>query len=227
MNTRPWLTCISAKWRDEGLRLWLIRHGETRYNKERRCQGVSDIELNDTGREQALAIAARMESVRLDAVHSSPSKRAVETARPCAENAGVEIKMEPGLMELDQGDFEGCKMDEIASMHPEILKDWIRNPADTVMPGGESMRQLQERAWSSIEGIANSYPGDTKVAAICHNLTLSTLMCKILELDLDRFRRFRLSQACISIVDFTALGPVLVTLNDTSHLETWPARNIR
>jgi broad specificity phosphatase PhoE len=201
------------------LRLWLIRHGETEWNREGRCQGKSDLDLNETGLAQAKAIGLRFEKVPLVAVHSSPLKRAYKTAQFLAKIAAVEIKLEPGLMELDQGDFEGCVMEEVSRTHSEIIKEWIKNPADMVLPGGESMRQLEQRALASVLKISSFYPKDAQVAAVSHNLALCTILCNVLGIGLDHFRRIRLSPAGVSAVDFTPLGPVLVSMNSTYHLE--------
>ena len=81
------------------------------------------------------------------------------------------------------------------------------------------MRQLEKRAWATILKITSSYPPDAKIAVLSHNLALSTILCKALGLDLNLFRRIRLSTAGVSIVDFTTLGPVLVSMNNTSHLD--------
>jgi len=201
------------------MRLWLIRHGETEWNRERRCQGTSDLDLNETGHAQAQAIARFMAGIGLDAVHSSPLKRAYQTAIAFAAPAGLTINLETGLMELNQGDFEGALMDQISKTHPQLLRDWIRNPAETVMPGGESMRQLEHRAWAAILAISSSYSHDAKIAVVSHNLALTTILCKVLGLDLNLFRRIRISTASISIVDFTPLGAVLSSMNNTDHLE--------
>lgn len=201
------------------MRLWLIRHGETEWNRERRCQGTSDLDLNEFGRGQARAVALYMKNINLNAVHSSPLKRAYQTAIAFAEPAGLTINLETGLMELNQGDFEGAVMDDISKTHPQLLREWIMKPAETVMPGGESMRQLEQRAWATIMKISSSYSHDAKIAVVSHNLALTTIICKTLALDLNLFRRIRISPASISIVEFSQLGPVLVSMNNTSHLE--------
>ena len=93
-------------------------------------------------------------------------------------------------MELNQGDFEGARMDEVVKTNPEFLQEWAKNPAELVLPGGESMRQLEERAWGAITKIAASYPHDAKVAAVNPNLTICTILCKVLSLSLNLFRNF-------------------------------------
>lgn len=200
------------------MRLWVIRHCETDFNREKRCQGTSDIPLNDKGRRQAEAVADYMRHFNLDAVYSSPSLRAVQTAQAFAIPAGIAITKEAGLMELNQGIFEGCNMEEMMRIHPEVLQQWISNPADTKLPEGESMRELETRVWQVVENIAKNHSTTANIAIVSHNLAISTIICKILGLNLNMFRKFRISPGGISVADFTKLGPVLVSLNITSHL---------
>lgn len=159
-----------------------------------------------------------MRRFNLDAVYSSPSLRAVQTAEAFAIPAGLPIKRENSLMELNQGVFEGCNMEDMMRLHPEVLQQWLSNPADTKLPEGESMRELEARVWKVVENIAETYPSSAHVALVSHNLAISTLICKILGLDLNMFRKFRILPGGISIVDFTKLGAVLISLNETSHL---------
>ncbi len=134
--------------------LYLIRHCRTDFNDQRRCQGTTDLSLNKGGRIEAEALLTRFAGMRLDAIHSSPYKRAMETALSVAGDRELEMVMEPGLAELDQGDLEGMDMLEMTAKYPNLIKEWFLNPAVTEMPGGsETMRMLQERAWKSIQSM--------------------------------------------------------------------------
>ena len=199
--------------------LYLVRHCKTDYNDQRRCQGKIDLPLNDAGLRQALVLGRRFSGLKLDGIHSSPLKRAMQTANVIADGRLVEIVPEKGLMELDQGDLEGMDMSEMARECPDLLKKWIEDPADTVLPGGESMRELQNRAWAAIESVVRSYQPETQVVAVSHNLAICTLICKLLNIDLLDFRRFRLSPAGVTTVEFKLNRGVILTLNDTSHLD--------
>jgi broad specificity phosphatase PhoE len=198
-------------------RLLLIRHGETIWNQERRCQGFSDIALSDSGESQAGALARALRSAPLSAVYSSDLVRAKRTAEIIAEPHRILIKTDARLRELNQGELEGENMSGLLTDHPELLKEWMENPADVVMPGGESMRKLQSRAWSAIEEIARNHPDDT-VAVVAHNLCNLSIICRAIDLPLDKFRRLRMQNGSVSEIHFTSHGPVLVRINDTSHL---------
>ena len=148
------------------MRLWLIRHGETDYNLERRCQGTTDLELNETGKKQASAIARRMAGVTLTAVHSSPLKRAVQTAVGIAEPAGFDLKLEPGEV-LYRG--VGCKkcrgtgyygrtgLFELMVVNDAIREKIMqRSPTSEVLKAakGSGLQLLREDGWAKVrEGI--------------------------------------------------------------------------
>lgn len=200
------------------MKLWIIRHCETDFNREKRCQGTIDIPLSEKGLRQAEAVADYMRRFSLDAVYSSPSLRAVQTAQAFAVPLGLPIIKEVGLMELKQGIFEGCTMEDMMRLDPQVLQSWIKNPADTKLPEGENMRELESRTWEVVEKIRTTCDSQACIAMVSHNLAISTIICKILGLDLNMFRKFRISPGGISQVEFTKVGAVVVSLNETSHL---------
>jgi len=199
--------------------LYLVRHCRTDYNDQRRCQGTTDLPLNEAGKREAEALGRRFGAMEIDAFHSSPMIRAMETAYAMSPGRKIDIKPEPGLVELNQGELEGMDMGEMARNYPEVLKNWIEDPTDTHLPGGETMRQLQQRIWGTVKTIARSYPPEARVAAISHNLALCTVVCKLLKIEIKDFRRFKISPASVTVVDFRSGSPVLLALNDTSHLD--------
>lgn len=199
--------------------LYLIRHGETDWNIERRCQGFSDIELNATGRRQAGALARHLSSLKVEGFYSSTLKRAYETADTIAAYHGARVKAKDALRELNQGAFEGLTLTELVARHADFLDRWLRDPADVKLPGGESLRELQSRAWSALEKIIAGHP-DGNVVVVSHNLCNMALLCRMMNLDLNDFRRIQQDVAAISIIEFGGRWPhpVVIRLNDTSHL---------
>jgi broad specificity phosphatase PhoE len=198
-------------------RLLLIRHGETVWNQEGRFQGFSDISLNARGEEQAGALARALRDVPLAAVFSSDLVRARRTAEVVAAEHGLTVHTDARLRELNQGRLEGKSMTALLSEEPELWKQWIKGPADVVMPGGESLRSLQGRAWTAVCDIRQLYTNHT-VAIVSHNLASRAIICKALDLDLNRFRRLRIDTASLSEIHFPEYGPVIVRLNDLNHL---------
>lgn len=201
-------------------KLLLIRHGETVWNLERRCQGFSDIPLSEAGEDQAKALARALrndENNELDAVYSSDLVRARRTAEFIAAPHRIQVKVDARLRELNQGDLEGLKFTDLLADHPDLLKKWMSSPAEVAMPGGESMQSLQSRAWRAIEEIVAAHPGQ-KVAVVSHNLCTLTIICRSIGLDLNKFRSFKIENASITRIDFTKIGRILIGINDTNHL---------
>lgn len=199
------------------MKLILLRHAETPFNKEGRSQGSTDTELTPEGIIQAKKLAQSLKKEGIHLVYTSPLKRAVQTASLVSDSCGTELRLEPALRELEQGELEGLTPEEMRERHPEILKQWAKEPAYCYLPGGECMADAQERAWTAIQIMAQEHSGMV-IAAVSHNLTILGVICKVLDLDLNSFRRFRQDIAAKHIIEFGQRGPVLRVFNDTSHL---------
>lgn len=201
------------------MQVYLIRHGETDWNLEGKCQGISDRPLNETGRRQAEAVARHLREGEFEAFYASSLCRAYETASIIAQGHGQEVQRTDFLWELNQGVFEGCTFPELAGNHGDFLKEWRRSPADLKMPGGESMQELQNRASGELERIVQRHPTGN-VVVVGHNLCNVTLLCWAMKMDLNNFRHIRQDVAAINIIEFGGrwAHPVVVKLNDTCHL---------
>jgi broad specificity phosphatase PhoE len=123
------------------------------------------------------------------------------------------------LRELNQGEFEGLRLTELVENHAEFLERWLREPADLQVPGGESLRQMQARAWSALENIVQKH-ADGNVVVVAHNLCNMALLCRMLNLDLADFRRVKQDVGAITVIEFGGRWPhpVVVRMNDTCHL---------
>lgn len=201
------------------MRLILARHGETESNRERLALGRQDIPLNDTGRLQAQALARCLKDVPLAAVYSSPLRRAYDTAQAIAGAHDLPVEVDEGLAEMDVGEMDGRSLDEMREIHGDFLRRWLGPEAATLrMPGGESLQEVQDRAWDALRRIAERHPDDV-VCAVSHNFTIHVLLCRVLGLPIAEFRRLRHDLAAVSVLDVTGDRAVLVRLNDTCHLE--------
>jgi broad specificity phosphatase PhoE len=199
------------------MRLYLIRHGETHWNKEERVQGKSDIALTDLGRQQAACLAEVLSHENIAAVYSSPMIRAVETASTIARPHGLEVRQECALLELDEGELDGLTYQEMRERYRDFLIEWRDRAANLPLPGGgESLQQCQERAWGFVRALRERHP-DEAVVAVSHNFTILCIICRAIRLDLSDFRRLRQDVAAMSVLDFGEWGPALVAFNDTCH----------
>ncbi|KAK6924085.1 Histidine phosphatase superfamily, clade-1 [Dillenia turbinata] len=140
----------------------VIRHGETEWNADGRIQGHLDVDLNDVGRQQAAAVAARLsKEPKVSVVYSSDLKRALETAQTIATICGgLEVIPDPDLRERHLGDLQGLVHRELATACPKAYKAFLSNRTDQEIPGGgESLDQLYERCTSALQRIGDKHRG--------------------------------------------------------------------
>jgi alpha-ribazole phosphatase/probable phosphoglycerate mutase len=199
-------------------RIFLIRHGETLWNLEKRCQGFTDIPLSETGEKQAELLSRALSRETLAAVYASDLIRARRTAEIIARPHGLAVNTDARLRELNQGELEGQNMEGLLAHHAELLKNWMADPAHTRMPRGESLLEIQGRGWAAVSEIAARHPG-AAVAVVAHNLLNVAVISKALGLDLNHFRRLKQHSSAINEIEFGNHGTVLIRLNDVHHLD--------
>jgi broad specificity phosphatase PhoE len=197
------------------MQLILIRHGETLWNKEGRVQGISDVELSAIGIEQAQMLALSLKNQPIRAIHTSPLKRALQTAEIINEFHRKKIHTHQDLIEMDQGDFEGVSFKKLVVCEKDFLNKWITEPASVKMPNGESLTQLQERAWRAMETIINK---DEDALVVAHNFTIAAIICRIKSISLNKFLSACVGNASKTIVSFQKHGVFIESFNDCSHL---------
>ncbi|CAI9110136.1 OLC1v1010112C3 [Oldenlandia corymbosa var. corymbosa] len=140
-------------------------------------QGHMDVELNDEGRKQAIAVAQRMASEpNISAIYSSDLKRAFETAQEIAKFCrGLEVVKDPDLRERHLGDLQGLVLQEAGKSCPKAYKALLSNRRDKEIPGGgESLDQLYERCTSALQRIANNHIGE-RIVVVTHGGVIRSL----------------------------------------------------
>ena len=171
------------------MKLILVRHGETYWNDERRIQGGdSDIELNDTGLEQARKLAAFLESESITAILSSPLQRAIATAEVIANHHQLPVAIDQGLRELKVGELEGISVSNLSTTFSQFLMQWWQDKGATKLPNGESLVELQQRAWKVIESLLERHKTSpehsegTTVVVVSHYFVTLAIILKALDL---------------------------------------------
>ena len=196
-------------------RIILVRHGETDWNRELRIQGgSSDTPLNEKGRRQAEDLALRLNRDRIQAVYSSPLKRALETAETIARYHQLGVVVEPLLREIEAGTLEGVTAGELGKRFSELL---TQDGVSKKIPGGESLTELQQRCWGCIEQISRKHT-DGDLVVVSHYFTILSIICSALMLPLSRITRLRLSTGSISVINLNGKEARLELFNDTSCL---------
>jgi len=200
------------------LRILLVRHGETDWNRIKRFQGRSDVELNKRGRAQAKALALTLREEPLKAIYSSPITRAIETAKAINRYHQTSLEQRDGLMEMDLGDFEGLHPRDLRNEQSEFLRKWLEDPASVRMPNGETLQEVQERAWAVVQEVTKTYHHGS-VLLCSHNFVNLTILCKILGLEITHLRRLHQSVGAMNIIEMNRGQYSLICLNDTCHLK--------
>ena len=205
-----------------GIRILLIRHGETDWNRNGRFQGRSDLPLNQRGKDQAHALALTLKDEPLTAIYSSPLTRALETARLIKDfHPSVPLFEEEGLVEMNLGEFEGMEARRWAVEYPDFIKTWRETPASVTMPGGESLQEVQTRAIRTLERITNHYPTESTLLLCSHNFVNRTLLCYALNVPLDRFREVQQETAALNVLYAHGEQLRAEVVNERSHLEQY------
>ena len=199
--------------------LILIRHGETDANREGRLKNSRDFSptLNSTGRSQATALARALETELPFHFYTSPIRRARETAQIISETLGVPFTVVKGLAEIDVGELEGLTRPEIRQKYPAYFRDCERNAVTARCPGGETLQELQDRAWRAVQRLAGTHTGET-VVAVSHNYTIMTIVAKLLHMPLQEFRRIRLDVGALVRLELGLKEARLLSTNETWHL---------
>ncbi|WP_414576211.1 histidine phosphatase family protein [Anabaena sp. CCY 9402-a] len=208
----------------QGVRLLLVRHGETEWNRQTRFQGQIDVPLNDNGRQQAQKAGEFLQNVAIDFAVSSTMARPKETAEIILQHhPSVNLELQEGLREISHGLWEGKLEVEIDQEFPGELHRWRTTPGAVQMPEGENLQQVWERSsatWQAIVQTALENQRQTGLI-VAHDATNKTLLCHILGLPADNFWNFRQGNGAVSVIDYPCgLNglPVLQAMNITSHL---------
>ena len=199
----------------------LIRHGQSKGNAERRFGGHTATPLSARGRNQAEVTARTLKSESLTAIYSSDLARAMETARPLANMTGLTIQGTSAFRERDVGVMEGLTFEDAAQQHPEQYAALLRRDFEYVLTGGESYRQLLDRAVQKLDAIIESHRGG-KIALFSHTGTICILALHLMgALDAPELKPVWISSANCGITRFELRDDGFVrvlAVNDTSHL---------
>lgn len=206
-------------------RAYLIRHGETDWNRDRICMGQMDLPLNERGRRQAALIADRLAHAQIDAVYSSDLSRAMGTAAPLARARGLIPTAMKELRELDYGTWQGYRQEELRERFPETFREDPRRQPMRFQPhGGESVSDLYRRSVQAFEEILERHRGQT-TTLVAHGGTIRCLVNHVLDQGAPPHNgslfslRFAIDNASISLVREQEGGSLQIAyLNDICHL---------
>jgi len=197
--------------------LYVVRHGETEYNRTNLGLGRRDIPLTPLGEAQAAAVGRRFAGVELQRIYTSPLGRAAAVARSIAAGSDVPIVVTDDLLEMNVGDAEGMTGEEMRAQFPDFLRSWVGpSPEALPMPGGESLADVRWRVDQFLATLRGSQ--DEVVAAVSHNFVVKVMLCRLLDLPLASFRDFAIDLGSISTFMIRSERVNVLSVNDTCHL---------
>ena len=225
----PALTVADSFPERAGMTLYLVRHGQTEYNRKGIVQGRRvDSALNGTGRRQAEALAARFADASLDALYTSAMRRARQTARPvAARHPGLSVHPDEDLEEMSWGRFEGePPTNDVRDALDDIKTDWRNGRLGrAARGGGESALDVQERALRAMRRIfAEQHAGGT-VLVVAHGRFLRVLIASLLpaRFGLRAMHRVEHANTGVNHLAYDARGACSARLlNCTAHLDAAP-----
>jgi len=201
------------------LRIYLVRHGQTAWNQEGRIQGHSDTPLDTVGQRQAQQVAQWL-SVRIQkpvAVYSSDLKRALHTAQAIADALGAPLHPEPALRERHWGLWEGLTSDEVQQRFPDHHFTYLYDPMRGTPPEAEPMQAFWERVCAFGHRLLEQHPSG-ELVVVGHGGSLRILLCEALAGDIRTYRRIRLDNTSVSILERACERLYVSLLNYTDHL---------
>ena len=201
------------------MKIMLARHGETPWNAEGRYQGQVDIPLSEVGIGQATALGQRLQDVHIDRAVASPLARATRTAQlALGEDRTPMLAFDDGLLEIAHGEWEGLLASEIAQRDPQRLQAWKDAPESVLMPGGESLQMVLERAWPALKRACAGLGADDTLLVVAHDAVNRVLLARILGLPLAKLWGFRQAPATLNLLQGDSVETLeVVRLNDCAH----------
>ncbi len=200
------------------IRIILVRHGQTAFNRQDMIRGQADVPLDETGLAQAAATATRIASEwKPAAVYSSPLRRAVQTSRPIADRLGLEVNTVADLTDMDFGQWQGLTYTEVRRRWPELSQTWATAPDTVTFPNGENLARVRQRGMSAVHRILVQHP-DQELVIIGHTVLNRVLLCAMLGLDDSHHWRIGQDTCAVNTIEWRDELFFINSLNDTCHL---------
>jgi len=196
----------------------IARHGQTEWNVGEVFRGRADIELDETGVKQAELLAEYLSNAKIDAIYSSPMKRALKTAKAIAGHHQLDVEIAPGLIDFDFGEWQGLSHQEVKEKYTELYKKWTNTPHKVKMPAGETLNDVRKRAIRVVDEVIDRYEGT--VVLVAHRVVNKVLICALLGLDNSHFWDIRQDTCGITTFNYENGRFILTEHNNTSYLRS-------
>ncbi|MBR5133991.1 MAG: histidine phosphatase family protein [Clostridia bacterium] len=199
--------------------IYLVRHCEARGNVDREFHGSFDSDITEGGKVQLCRLSERFRDIPIDALYSSPLKRAHLTAQAVNKYHGLPIAFDARLEELHGGKWERNLWAELPKLFPESSEAWGDRPHEFEAPDGETMRQLYDRMKEALLDIAAQNEGKT-IAVASHGCAIRNALCWGLTGDIARLGDIPwCDNTAVSVFEIDGDNVTVTNYNDSSHLD--------
>lgn len=192
------------------IRFYIVRHGETDWNRQRRAMGRRAIPLNGKGLRDIELVAETLSCKAIEAIYASPLKRTMETAEIIGRKTGARIVEDERLIEIGMGPWEGRFFDDL--LKDEAYREFLLNPGGHHPEGVERMSEVQRRGVKLIREIVENHRSGSFVL-VSHADVIRPILCYYLHIPLQYMRSFSIDTASISILDVSENGGKVSLLN--------------
>ena len=206
--------------------IYLVRHGQTAWNKEEIFRGRTDVPLDETGLKQAELAGQYFKSMEIHAIYSSPLSRAWQTAQKIAQIQTVKVEPLEGILDMSFGDWEGHAHQEIRKMDNETYRQWVESPHLVKLPGGESLDDVRGRAMAALEEVLRKHSEKT-IVLVSHRVVCKVMICAILGLDNSHFWQIAQDTTAINLIQYKKGKYILSLMNETCHLKALKEERVK
>lgn len=197
--------------------IYIVRHGETDWNRRNVFRGTFDIPLNENGRVQAHLTANALREKSIEAAYTSPLSRARETAHAVLQPHKIRAITHEGLIDMDYGEWTGKTKEEVMCQWPGEYTDWVSRPWETRPPGGNSLQEIFDTSFEALKSLGRRHTGGA-IALFSHRVINKLLMIGALGLGLERFPYITQGNCCYNELVFSNNEFVIKSINNTSHI---------
>lgn len=200
-------------------KFFIVRHGQTYWNKEHRSQGHKNSNLTEDGINQALALGKRLKEVNFDYIYTSDLGRTIETTNCILKEFSKKEYQEcKSLREICLGKWEGLTMEEIKTYYKKEYSYWINTPLKTKVEGMEDLNDARNRISNKIKTLNEKYDNKTFLI-ISHGMIIKLLLTDIIGINIDGMYKFKQGNTALNIINGYKENKFQIdVLNDTTHI---------
>jgi broad specificity phosphatase PhoE len=198
--------------------IYLVRHGQTAWNKEEIFRGRTDVPLNEVGLREAVLAGEYLREVEIHAIYSSPLTRAWETAKKIAQFHNLSVQPLNGVIDISFGRWEGHSLQEIRNTDRELYRQWREEPHQVRLPGGEGLDEVRVRAMAALDEVIQLHPRKT-IVLVSHRVVNKVIICGVLALDNSHFWQITQDPTAINLIQYKNGKYILSLMNETCHLK--------